>query len=116
VVAQTRAAFGAQHGPPAEAHRRSAELSSRPVFELVRILSLYPESDVDRLTLALRARPKYECELTAEGWRRRAFDVWELFKKSDTSDEEFPKTRVAFKGETVSLKVYENTFVLERER
>ena len=58
--------------------------------------------------------PRYDCEITAEGFKPLKFEVWRLFKSPYKSHEDFPRTKLKVDGEEVEVPIYEHTFTLER--
>jgi hypothetical protein len=60
--------------------------------------------------------PKYNCEITAAGFKPLIFRIERLFESPHTYYEDFPKTKAKLDGKEIELKIYEHTFTLERER
>ncbi len=58
--------------------------------------------------------PDYDCEITADGFHPLKFPVQRLFKSEHRFYEEFPKTKLRVGDKEIELKVYEQTFTLER--
>jgi hypothetical protein len=58
--------------------------------------------------------PKFDCEITAEGFMPRSFPVTRLFDSPHRSYEGFPKTTIQEGGKSINLPVYEITFTLEK--
>lgn len=58
--------------------------------------------------------PRYDCEITAAGFKSLKFDLHQMFKSPHHGYENFPKTKRMMGGEEVELAVRENTFTLER--
>ncbi len=58
--------------------------------------------------------PKYDCEITAEGFQPLKVRINELFKSPHTFDKDFSKTESDADGKRIELPVYEHTFTLNR--
>ena len=58
--------------------------------------------------------PKYDCEITAEGFKPLKFSVWRLFDSPHRNYEEFPKTKLEVDGKEIELPIYANTFTIVR--
>ena len=60
--------------------------------------------------------PKFDCELSHEGYQTLVIDLWEVFKSPYKSFEDAPKIEVTWDGEKLKVLVYENTFVLKPDK
>jgi hypothetical protein len=58
--------------------------------------------------------PRYDCEITAAGFRPLRFPLVRLFQSPFQTYDQFPKTTRRVSDEDFELKVYENTFTLDR--
>lgn len=58
--------------------------------------------------------PKYDCEITAEGFKLLKFRLWRLFESRHRYHEEFLKTKLEVDGKQIEVPIYEHTFTLER--
>ena len=58
--------------------------------------------------------PKFDCEITAEGFEPIRFPLNRLFDSPHRYYEDFPKTTIEVDGESIEIKVYEHTFALEK--
>ena len=58
--------------------------------------------------------PKFDCEITAEGFKPLRFSVNRLFDSDHKFYENFPKTTIEENGETIELSIYEHAFTLEK--
>ena len=58
--------------------------------------------------------PKFDCEITAEGFEPLSFPVNRLFESHHKDYENFPKTTIQKDGEPVELPIYERTFTLKK--
>lgn len=58
--------------------------------------------------------PRFDCEITAEGFMPLSFPVNRLFDSPHRFYEDFPKTTIQEGGESIKIPVYEHTFTLEK--
>jgi hypothetical protein len=66
------------------------------------------------IPMGKRSGPKFDCELSAPGYQTATFEIWRLFQSPYTMYEEFPKTKRVINGKEQELKVYDQTFTLNR--
>ncbi len=59
--------------------------------------------------------PRFDCEITAEGFTTLRFPVQRLFESPHRYYDDFPKTTLEENGEQVELPVYTHAFNLERQ-
>lgn len=60
--------------------------------------------------------PKYDCEITAEGFKPFRFRLNRLFETPHVSYEEFPKTKLTADGREIELPVYQHSFTLTAKK
>jgi hypothetical protein len=58
--------------------------------------------------------PKYNCEITAAGFKPLKFGLGRLFESPHQSYSDFPKTKLTVHGEEIEVPIYEHIFTLER--
>ncbi|OWK38154.1 hypothetical protein [Fimbriiglobus ruber] len=66
------------------------------------------------IPMGVQTGPRYDCEITAEGFQPLTFEVWQLFETGYESYKDFPKTTRVVDGKPTEFKVYEQTFALSR--
>ena len=58
--------------------------------------------------------PKFDCKITAEGFKSLSFPVNRMFDSPHEYYKNFPKTTIQEDGESIELPIYEHTFTLEK--
>lgn len=58
--------------------------------------------------------PKFDCEISAEGYTPLTFPVQRLFRTPHRYYDDFGKSKITIEDVEVELPVYENTFTMKR--
>ena len=59
--------------------------------------------------------PRYDCEITANGYKPYRFNAQRLFDSIEEHRDKLPETIIESEGQTLSLRLYDETLRLERQ-
>ncbi len=65
------------------------------------------------LPIGVVRKPKYDCEIAADGYKTIQLDLWDLFKSSREQHSDLSKKTVLIEGVETELRLYQQKFVLE---